>query len=242
MEVRDMRVQTRVHGPVSGLAEAGQLGWFAAGATVAFLIPFVFSSVLDLNNDVYYAIYFAGVAAFLTLYVRSTGLDVLELFTRHWPWSLALGVIAAAAVTLAVLNREDSTPRPDGAYFLFTIAWRGVLYGAVDALLLSAFPVAVAYALVGRDVGSVARKARFGGLAVVLVVIITATYHLGYEQFRDDGVAGPETGNLIISVPAIASTNPLGSVIAHASMHVAADTHAYETDVYLPPQTDADAD
>ena len=77
-------------------------------------------------------------------------------------------------------------------------------------------------------------------LTLALVLVITATYHLGYEQFREDGIGPPETGNTIISIPALLTTNPLGSVIAHTSMHVAADIHAYETDTYLPPQTEAD--
>jgi hypothetical protein len=47
-------------------------------------------------------------------------------------------------------------------------------------------------------------------------------------------------GNTIISVPSLLTANPVGSIIAHASMHVAADVHAYETDVFLPPQTDAE--
>ena len=32
---------------------------------------------------------------------------------------------------------------------------------------------------------------------------------------------------------------PLSSVVAHALMHAAAHTHSCETDVFLPPQTDA---
>ena len=36
------------------------------------------------------------------------------------------------------------------------------------------------------------------------------------------------------------TTNPIGSVLAHASMHVAAATHAYETPTFLPPQVTAD--
>jgi hypothetical protein len=75
-----------------------------------------------------------------------------------------------------------------------------------------------------------------------MVWIITATYHLGYEQFREDGVAGPETGNTIISLPAIVTANPAGAVVAHAAMHVTAVTHAYETDLYLPPQTFVEED
>jgi hypothetical protein len=224
----------------ASIAQAVQLGWYAAGALVAFLIPFVFSSVLDLNHDVYYAVYFAGVAGFLGLYVRSTGADLDGFFRQNARWSIGLGLLAAAFVVFNVLNREDSTPHPSGAYFVFEIGWRGVIYGTVDALLLTAFPALVAFTLLEKRVAGLARRAAFAGLAFVMVVLITATYHLGYEQFREDGVGGPEIGNTIISVPALATANPLGSVIAHASMHVAAVRHSYETDVFLPPQTDAE--
>jgi hypothetical protein len=220
--------------------QAEQLGWYATGASVAFLIPFVFSSVLDLNHDVYYAVYFAGVVGFLGLYVRSTGADVGGFFRQNARWSLGLGLLAAAFVVFNVLNREDSTPYPGGAYFAFEIGWRGVLYGTVDALLLTAFTALVAFAILEKRVSGLTRRLAFAAVAFVLVVVITATYHLGYEQFREDGVSGPEIGNTIISVPALVSVNPVGSIVAHASMHVAAVAHAYETEVFLPPQTDAE--
>lgn len=218
----------------------GQLTWYVAGAIIAFLLPFVFSSMLDLDNDLYYAVYFTGAAVFLATYASITGLDVRDLFKRNWRWSLGLGVITAAFLVSGVLQREDSTPRPDGLYFAFTIAWRGILYGVIDALVLTAFPVAVAYTLFSARLDTLVRRAGFAVLALALSLVITATYHLGYEQFRDDGVGGPETGNAIISIPAILTANPVGSVVAHASMHVAADVHAYETDLYLPPETTAD--
>jgi inhibitor of cysteine peptidase len=215
----------------------GQVIWYISGAAYAFLVPYVFSSLLDISNDLYYAGYFAGVAGFLAVYAAATRLDAVALFSRSWRWSLGLGVLAAAFLVVGVLQREDSTPRPDGLYFIFAIGWRGVLYGTVDALILTAFPVAVAYALFNHSLETMVRRAGFAILALALSLTITATYHLGYEQFREKGVSGPETGNAIISVPAILTVNPLGSVVAHASMHVAAVVHAYETDLYLPPQT-----
>jgi hypothetical protein len=214
-----------------------QLGWYFVGAATAFLIPFVFSSLLDLNHDLYYLAYFASTAGFLWAYATATDADVVGLFTRHWRWSVTLGLVAAAFVVWSVLTREDSTPHPEGVYFGFSIFWRGLVYGAIDALLLTAFPVAVAFALMSRHIESYVRRATFALLGLILVLVITAVYHLGYEQFREDGVAGPETGNTIISVPALLTANPLGSVIAHASMHVSANVHAYETDLFLPPQT-----
>ncbi len=70
-----------------------------------------------------------------------------------------------------------------------------------------------------------------------LVLLITATYHLGYPQYREDGVGKPEIGNTIISVPMFATANPIGALIAHATMHTTAVAHSYETDVFLPPKT-----
>ena len=68
-------------------------------------------------------------------------------------------------------------------------------------------------------------------------MLITATYHLGYPQYRQDGVAKPETGNTIMSIPMLATANPIGSVAAHVSMHVTSITHSYETKIFLPPET-----
>ena len=63
---------------------------------------------------------------------------------------------------------------------------------------------------------------------------ITAVYHLGYSQYREDGIGAPETGNTIISMPMLLSANPIGSVADHAAMHISAVAHSYETEVRLP--------
>jgi hypothetical protein len=73
----------------------------------------------------------------------------------------------------------------------------------------------------------------------LLVVTITAIYHLGFTQYRDDGVGAPETGNLIISMPMLLSANPIGSIADHAAMHISAVARTYNTEVRLPPPTKA---
>jgi hypothetical protein len=62
---------------------------------------------------------------------------------------------------------------------------------------------------------------------------------LGFAQYREDGVRAPETGNTIISMPMLLSTNPIGSIADHAAMHISAVAHSYETEVRLPPPTRA---
>ena len=42
-------------------------------------------------------------------------------------------------------------------------------------------------------------------------------------------------GDLIWSAPVLATLNPIGAPVAHAGLHVAAVTHSYDTDLFLPP-------
>lgn len=213
-----------------------QGAWFAGGSAVAFLVPYVGVSALDLQHDLFYLVYFATTAALLVAYVRAEQVDVRQIVTHAWRWSLGLGIVIGLAEVWNVLGQE-ATDRPGGTYFVFELAWRGITYGVVDALLLSAFPGMVAYGILRGRVAGLPGKLRFTALALPLVLVITASYHLGYPQYRDDGVSQPEVGNTIISVPMFATANPIGSVVAHASMHATAVTHAYETDIFLPPET-----
>jgi len=217
------------------------MGWFLGICVTAFLIPYTFSSLLDLHHDVYYLIYFAITLAVLGTYVRLNQIDFRGVLGRNWKLSLILGAVATAFVVWSVLGRIDSTPHPGGVYFVFEIVWRGVIYGVVDSLLLSAFPGLVAWQLMHQDISGLARRAAYGAITLLLVVFITAAYHLGFDELRNkEGIANPEIGNTIISLPVVLSANPLGSIIAHTSMHLAAVTHAYESKDRLPPQTFVD--
>lgn len=219
------------------------LAWFVAICAAAFLVPFTFASVLELQHDLYYGIYFVITAFLLGAYVKFNTVDVVSAFTRRWKLSVAVGAVSAAFVVWSVLAKLDSTPHPSGLYFVFEILWRGLFYGVVDALLLSAFPGIVSWQLMHGDVSGWARRVSYGALTLVLVVFVTAIYHLGYSDLRNqDGIRNPEIGNTVISLPVIVSTNPLGSVIAHTSMHLTAVTHSYESKDRLPPQTFVDSD
>jgi len=232
-------MSTLLHaGPTALPHWARHAAWFALAAGLAFTVPFLGISALDLQHDFFYLVYFVVTALLLAGYVRAENVDVRR-FARHaWPWSLGLGIVVGLAEIVNVLGR-DATDRPAGAYFAFEILWRGVTYGVVDALLLSVLPGLVAYGILGGRVDGLAGKLRFTALALPLVLLITATYHLGYPQYREDGVGQPEIGNTIISVPVLATANPIGAVVAHATMHTTAVVHSYETDVFLPPETEA---
>jgi hypothetical protein len=216
---------------------ARQLVWFALVCGVAFLVPYLGVSVLELQHDLFYLVYFAVTLALVAGYVRVEQVDVAEVFRGRWRWSLGAGVLLAVFLVFNVFNTEDATARPHGAYFVFELLWRGVGYGLIDTLLLTAFPCFIAYTLLQGHVGGLKGKLRFTALTLPLVIIITATYHWGYTQYREDGLSRPETGNVLISIPTFATANPAGSFVAHVSQHVAAVTHAYESRIFVPPVT-----
>lgn len=216
-----------------------QLGWFALICGVAFLVPFLGVSELGLQHDLFYLVYFAVTIALISSYVVLEQVDVARLFRARRRWSLTIGVALAAFLIFNVFETEDATARPRGVYFAFELLWRGVGYGVIDTLLLTVVPSLVAWTLLHGRVDGLNGRLRFTALALPLVLIVTATYHLGYPQYREDGLTRPETGNVLISLPALATANPLGSFVAHVSQHVTAVTHCYESRIFIPPVTGA---
>ena len=224
--------------PVAGQATAQRhIAWLAGGIAMSFLVPFVLADQLELQRDIYYGIYSAAVVALFVQWSRDTGQSIREMCARHWQWAAVLGVAFAGLSALIVLIAEDATSHPGGLEFVAAIGWRGLVYGAADGLLLSAFPILVVFAAFKN---SRLRRGRGGLVAVGAVAMaaslaITATYHLGYSDFRSSKLRKPVTGGLVWSVPTLATLNPIGAPLAHAGLHVAAVTHSYDTDLFLPP-------
>lgn len=150
-----------------------------------FLVPLIGSSLLDLHHGVYLLFYFAFVAALLAGYVRHNGIAVADVVRRNWTWSLLVGLVSLVPTIRNILS-EDSTPHPDGAYFVFELVWRGAIYGDFNAILLTVFPCLVVYTALGGQLGTLGRKAAYVA-SLGLILAITASCHLGYEQYRDAG-------------------------------------------------------
>lgn len=74
--------------------QAAQVGWFLAFSGIAFLVPLVFSSILDLHHDLYYLVYFTVTLAVLGAYAAFNEVHLLRLFTRNWKLSLLIGVVS----------------------------------------------------------------------------------------------------------------------------------------------------
>jgi hypothetical protein len=226
------RPAERVHGVL-----VQQLRWLVAGFALGFFVPFVFADTLGLPRDLYYAVYTVSVVGFFVAWARATGQSIGEMVQRRWVLAVALGLVLAGLMALLVLRTEDATARPDGVQLAAEVVWRGVIYGATDGLLLSAFPIlAVFAAFAGRGVRDrTGGKIAIGAAALLASVVMTSVYHLGYSDFRSSKVVRPVAGDVAWSVPTLVTLNPIGAPIAHAGLHVAAVLHSNETDTFLPP-------
>ena len=218
--------------------------WLAGGFVLAFAVPFLlaerrsaFGVAFDVNRDLFYGVYALTVGALFALWSRSTGYDLVAAMRRRWLLAVALGLGAAGVMAVMVVRTEDTTARPDGFELIGAVAWRGIVYGVTDGLLLSVFPILVVFAAFtgSRLNRHFAGKVVIGIVALFASLAMTAVYHFGYSDFRSDKIAKPLTGDVIWSVPTLVTLNPIGAPIAHAGLHTSAVLHSYETDTFLPP-------
>ena len=107
--------------------------------------------------------------------------------------------------------RAPKAAAPPGRLeFIVALGWRGVVYGAADGLLLSAFPILLVFAALrdshlGRRAGGLVAV---GAVAMAASLAMTAVYHAGYSDFRSDKLRKPVTGDLIWSVPRSRRSTP----------------------------------
>ena len=220
-----------LHGP------AVHWAWLAGGFVVAFTVPYLLADVLEMTRDLFYGAYALIVFSLFGLWSRSTGYDLVAAIKRRWLAALLLGLAAAGVLTAIVLRTDEATSRPDGIALVGALAWRGILYGVTDGLLLSVFPILVVFAAFAGT----RFDRRFSGRVVIGIVALaaslamTAVYHSGYSDFRSEKMRKPLVGDVIWSMPTLVTLNPIGAPIAHAGLHTSAVLHSYETDTFLPP-------
>jgi hypothetical protein len=207
------------------------------GYALAFVVPFLLADTLEINRDLFYGLYAAAVAGLFTAWSHSTGYDLVAAAKRRWPAAVVLGLAAGGALAAIVLRTEEATARPDGLQLVGAVAWRGILYGVTDGLLLSVFPVLTVFAAFAgtRLIEGMGGKVIVGLIALAASLSMTAFYHAGYSDFRSEKMQKPLTGDMIWSAPTLLTLNPIGAPIAHAGLHTSAVLHSYETETFLPP-------
>ena len=213
-----------------------ELVWVLAAAVLGFVTAALFSGLLELRRNWFVAIYAVLVGSFLYGYMRWSGVDLRSLLLRRWIWGV-IGMVVVGAILVASVQRMPASPGASGTALAWDILWLGIVYGVVDALLLTVLPVAVtwrAFSTAGWTV-SWPGKLATGMAAFAASLGVTAAYHLGYAEYRGPQVVDPLIGNGVMTLGYLLTGSPLTAIGAHIALHVASVLHGVETTVTLPP-------
>jgi hypothetical protein len=212
------------------------LAWVASAAALGFGVAWVFSDLLEMPRPWYLLVYVGVITPFLRAYLRWTGVDLLAVLMRRWQWAVLVGGVFGVFLVMRMLD-EPSSPRPQGLELVGDILWLGVVYGVVDALLLSVLPISAAW-LGFRAHGWTSTwtgKAAAVIVGMVASMLVTAAYHAGYAEYRGEDLLDPVVGNGVMSLSYLLTANPISAVIAHVAMHIASVLHGIDTTTTLPP-------
>ena len=211
------------------------LGWIGGACVIGFLVSFISTDLATLPRNWFVLVHLSVSGAFILAYARWGGFRPRELLSR-WKRGIAMGLVAAAISIAFVLSRPGSTS-PEGLQSVGPVLWLGVVYGAVDALLLTVVPVD-SIVSIARGRGWLARwwgVPACGAAALAASVAVTICYHAGFPEFQGRHMLDPVIGNTIFTLSYIATLSPIAPVFSHSAMHVAAAVHAYQTSIPLPP-------
>lgn len=212
------------------------LGWVLAAGLLGFGISAVFSGWLKLSRRTFLVPYLSLSGAFLYGFWRWSQMDLVAFLAKNWYWGLLAGAIVGAFLVRNIQSQPASA-RSTGNGLLLDVLWVGLGYGAMDALLLNVMPVvAIWTGFSGVEWASAwLGKIALGALSLLASLLVTLLYHLGYPEFRNRKVTLVLVGNALITLAYLLSTNPLGALVSHVGMHVAAVFRGPETMIQLPP-------
>jgi hypothetical protein len=215
---------------------AQQVVWLVAAAGVGYTISALFSDVLQLPRPWFIAAHALVTSVFLVGYLRSNRIGVHQLLRRHTRRGL-VGAVILGAFMVWSMQRQPASAAPQGIGLVLALAWFGLVYGTVDALLLNVMPVvATRHAFEARGwTGSIRGRVATATAGVLNSLAITAAYHFGFAEFQGPELAAPLFGNGLITVGYLLAGNPITAIVAHIVLHVASVLHGIDTTVTLPP-------
>ena len=212
------------------------IGWVIAASGIGFAISAVFAGWMKLTRRHFLIPYISLSGIFLYGFIALNDIDVAGIVSENWAWGILAGGLVGIILVRTVMGQPASR-QSSGAGLAFDVAWVGLVYGAMDALFLNVMPV-VAVQLGCSQFGWAATpigKIGIGVAGLFASLLVTLTYHLGYPEFRNKSIGLVLAGNSVITLAFLLSGSPLGSIISHSAMHIAAVWQGPETTIQLPP-------
>lgn len=209
--------------------------WVLGAGVLGVAASAVLSSALHLPRDLFIAGYGVAVLVFLALLLRFEPLDPMLQLRRRWLSGVIGGVIVGGLLARTVVL-QPASPAPAGGALAWALAWNGVFYGVVDGMLLSVLPVLLIYG--GRPAAELQQPGarwRWALTALGASLLLTAAYHLGFTEYRNDTLMGPLAGNAVVTLSYLVTGSPIAPLLSHVLMHGAAVLHGMATTTQLPP-------
>ncbi len=210
--------------------------WTLGAAALGLSIAALFAGVLRLPRPVYLIPYLGLVSLFFYLYIRWSGFNLGRFLRHNWYWGL-LGAVFAGFFMVRNILEQPASPHSQGFRLVFDLLWLGVLYGAVDGILLSVFPVITtraAFAALGWTTHWYG-KIGVGLLCLLASFLVIIVYHLGYPECRSQVVFEIGGGQSLVTATYLLANNPFSAILSHMAMHIAGVLHGPETVMQLPP-------
>lgn len=210
--------------------------WIIAASAWGFGISAIFSALFKLQRRLFLIPYIILTSVFLYGFVRLNSIDLSTLIEQNLLWGIVAGVIIGGFLVFNVRS-QPSTRNSSGGELLIDLSWLGLAYGIIDALFLNIIPVLAVGAGLSQIGWTSSWLGRIGVAVIALFASlwVTLAYHVGYKEFRNRSVGLVLVGNALITFAFLVSGNPVGAVISHAVMHIAAVIQGPETTIQLPP-------
>lgn len=209
--------------------------WIVSAAVVGLASSAVFSSLLRLERAPFVLAHALAVCAFVGIHWRLTGIELLSA-SRYRARAGVLAGLVLGLVLATGVARQPAAAVPQGLALVAALGWYGVVYGLADAMLLTVVPV-FAVRAASADAGEMGGwdGARWTLASLAGSLVVTAFYHLGFDEFRGLALIQPVLGNAVVTAGYLMTRNPLTPILSHAIMHLAAVLHGMEATVQLPP-------
>lgn len=216
--------------------------WIIIASGLGFAVAALFAGRLQLPRHLFLIPYVALTGAFLVAYFFWSEIDFVALLAENWGWGILAGALIGA-VTIANVRSQPASRESSGGKLVVDLAWFGLTYGLIDALFLNVMPVLAVWqglTVLGWE-GTWAHTLAVGAFALLASLTVTLAYHVGYPEFRNRSVGLVLLGNGLITLAFLLSGNPLGAIVAHVVMHMAAVLRGPETTLQLPPHLSVSA-
>jgi hypothetical protein len=198
-----------------------RLRWPAVAALAGFATSAVGAGLLRLSRNLFVGVWAAVATVTIAAWILSEGWSPLVQLRRRWVSGVVVGVIAGVLLALAV-SRGSA---PAGSARAGAVLWLGILYGTVDAVMLSIVPVLSLYGTRAGQDASHAGRLRMAALALAAGLVITAAYHLGFAEFRHGSLIQPLVANLVVTMTYLLSGSPVAPIVAHGVLNTAVLLH-----------------